>query len=345
MKTNSIRFYAPGDIRYEQTELPPLKPGEMRVKIQAVLTCGTDLKTYRRGHPVIIKSVPCGLGHEFSGIVDEVTPEVTNFKKGDRVVCANSAPCGECYYCKKGLFNLCENIEFLNGAYSEYINVPAVIVRKNVIKLPDDLPFEKAAFTEPLANVVQGFELSQIKPGQTVCVYGTGTIGLFFAKLAKLHGAKVIATGRNPLKLKAAKEFALADEVIDLKTCDNPAKAILDLTEEGKGVDVAIECVGLPETWELMFDIVAKGGTINLFGGCKGGTSINVDTKRLHYDQLKVFGSFHYTPEYFRKSFELISSGKIDPTPLITKTMPLEKTKEALEDVGNGKAIKVLIKP
>ncbi len=345
MKMKAIRFYAPGDIRYEETELPELKNGEIRVKIKAALTCGTDLKTYRRGHPVIIKSVPCGLGHEFSGVVDSVAEGVTSVKVGDRVVCANSAPCGECFYCKKGNPNLCENIEFLNGAYAEYINVPARIVEKNTYLLPENTDFESAAFSEPLANVVHGIELTDVRPGQTVCVYGVGTIGLMFVRLAKLKGARVIAAGRNPLKLKLAKEFGGADEVVDLKSCDNPVKTILDLTEGGHGVDAAIECVGLPETWELMFKLVRKGGTINLFGGCKGGTSITVDTKRLHYDQLKVIGVFHHTPKYFKQAFELICDGKLDVKKLVTMTMPLEKTRDALEAAGAGEAVKVLIKP
>lgn len=345
MKMKAVRFYAPGDIRYEETEIKPPKAGEVRVKIEAALTCGTDLKTFRRGHPVLIKTIPSGFGHEFAGVIESVGKDVKDFKVGDRVVAANSAPCGKCFFCKRGDYNLCEKLEFLNGAYAEYINVPERIVQKNMIKLPDSLNFEKAAFCEPLANVVHGIAKTDIKPGQTVGVFGIGTIGLMFCKLAKLKGAKVIAAGRNPMKIRLAKEFGDADEVIDLTKYKNPDLIFKSFTEEGKGLDVAIECVGLPEIWERMFNIVRKGGTVNLFGGCKGGTSINIDTRRLHYDELKVIGVFHHTPQYFREAFELINSGQVDVEKLITCVMPLLQTKEALEAVERSRAIKVLLRP
>ncbi len=345
MKMNAVRFYAPENIKYEQTDIKDPKNGEVRVKIEAALTCGTDLKTYRRGHPVLIKKTPSGFGHEFAGVVESVGKNVTGFKVGDRVVAANSAPCGECYFCKRGLYNLCENLEFLNGAYAEYINVSERIVKKNMIKIADNLSFEKAAFCEPLANVVHGIANMDIQKGQTVAVVGIGTIGLMFVRLAKLKGAKVIAAGRNPLKIKLAKEFGGADEVIDLTKYKNPDKILLSLTEEGKGFDAAIECVGLPEIWERMFKIVRKGGMINLFGGCKSGTTINIDTRRLHYDELKVIGVFHHTPQYFREAYELIASGQIDVEKLITHVMPLSQTEQALQMVAESKAIKVLLKP
>jgi len=345
MKMNAVRFYAPNDIRYEQTEIKSPKADEVRVKIMAALTCGTDLKTYRRGHPVLIKKVPSGFGHEFSGIIDAVGKNVKDFKVGDRVVAANSAPCGECFFCRHGEYNLCENLEFLNGAYAEYINIPARIVQKNLIKISDNLSFEEAAFSEPLANVVHGIAKTDIKPGQTVGVVGIGTIGLMFVRLAKLKGAKVIAAGRNPMKLRLAQEFGGADEVINLTKYKNPEKIFLDFTEDKKGLDVAIECVGLPEIWERMFSLVRKGGTINLFGGCKSGTSINIDTRRLHYDELKVIGVFHHTPEYFREAYRLIESGEVEVKKLLTHTMPLAQTQKALEMVSSGEAIKIFLKP
>ena len=197
----AIQFYAPEDIRYEEVPIQEPKKGEVLVKIMAALTCGTDVKTFRRGHPVLIKSVPSGFGHEFSGIVAKLGKGVTNFKVGDRVVAANSAPCGECFFCKKGQYNLCENLQFLNGAYAEYITVPARIVEKNMIKIPDDLSFEESAFTEPLANVVHGAERTDIKVGQSVGIIGIGPIGLMFAKYAKLKGARVIVGGRNEIKI------------------------------------------------------------------------------------------------------------------------------------------------
>lgn len=345
MKMKAIQYYAPLDIRYEEVKVKEPSDNEVLVKVKAALTCGTDIKTYKRGHPVLIKKVPSGFGHEFSGIIEKVGKNVKDFKVGDRVVAANSAPCGKCFFCKHEEYNLCENLNFLNGAYAEYIMIPEQIVKYNLIKIPDNLSFEKAAFAEPLANVVHGVEKTGIKPGQTVGIVGLGPIGLLFAKLAKLKGAKVIAAGRNPLKLKLAKEFAGVDEVIDLKKYPNPEKIFLSLTEQNKGLDVAVECVGNPEIWERMFTFVRRGGVVHLFGGCKSGTSINIDTRRLHYDEIKVISVFHHTPKYFREALNLIADNQIDVEKLITLRFPLEFTKKALQMHSDGEAIKVLLTP
>lgn len=342
---NSIQFWAPGDIRYEQVYIKPLAEGEILVKVGAALTCGTDVKTFRRGHPVLIKHVPSGFGHEFSGTIVQLGENVQGFNIGDRVVAANSAPCGDCFFCKREEFNLCENLEFLNGAYAEYITVPARIVKKNTIIIPDNLPFEKAAFSEPLANVVHGVERTDIKAGQTVGIIGIGPIGLMFAKLAKLKGARVICAGRNPLKLKLAEEFSGADEVIDLKKYPNPEKIFLSFTEEHRGLDVAVECVGLPDIWERMFSLVRPGGTVHFFGGCKSGSTITLDTTRMHYGDIKLMSVFHHTPKYFRQALELISSGKVPVEKLITDTMPLKDVQTAMERHIAGEVIKILIKP
>ena len=345
MKMKAIMFYAPKDIRYEEVNVPEPNEGEVLVKVEAALTCGTDVKTYRRGHPVLVKKTPSGFGHEFSGTIAKLGENVEGFNVGDRVVAANSAPCGECFFCKKGEENLCENLELLNGAYAQYILIPKNIVQKNLIKIPEKLPFKLAAFTEPLSNVVHGISRTPINKGDTVGVIGIGPIGLMFCALAKLKGAKVIAMGRNPLKLKLAKEFAHADEVIDLKKYNDPTEIILSMTEEKRGLDVAIECVGLPEIWESMFKIVRRGGCVHLFGGCASGTSVNIDTKRLHYDEVNIISVFHHTPKYFREALNLIATKQIDVEKLITKTLPLKYTKRALEMQQNGEAIKVLIEP
>jgi L-iditol 2-dehydrogenase len=345
MKMKSIQYWGPGDIRLEEVMIKPLSEGEVLVKVESALTCGTDVKTFRRGHPVLIKQIPSGFGHEFAGVVAKLGKNVQGFEIGDRVVAANSAPCGKCFYCKKEEFNLCENLDLLNGAYAEYITVPARIVEKNMLKLPAELSFDKAAFAEPLANVVHGVERTDIKPGQTVGIIGIGPIGLMFAKLAKLKGARVIAAGRNPLKLKLAKEFAGADEVVDLNKYPNPEKIFMSFTEEGKGLDIAIECVGLPSIWERMFSLVRPGGTVHFFGGCKSGSTVNFDTTRMHYGDIKMISVFHHTPKYFRQALELIASGDIDVEKLITDTIPLSEVENAMEKHINGEAIKFLVKP
>lgn len=345
MQMNAVLFYGPQNIKYETTTVKPLEKGEILVKVKAALTCGTDVKTYRRGHPVLIKSIPSGFGHEFSGVVEKISDGVTSVNVGDRVVCANSAPCGECFYCKQGQYNLCENLDLLNGAYAEYIVVPERIVKKNTLILPDSLPFEKAAFCEPLANVVHGIERTDIKAGQTVGVIGIGPIGLMFARLAKLKGAKVIAAGRNPVKLKLAETFAYADEVVDLNKYPNPEKIFKSFSVENRGLDVVVECVGLPEIWELAFNCVRPGGTVHFFGGCKSGSKVSFDTTKMHYGDMRLLSVFHHTPKFFRKALDLISSGEVEVEKLITAELPLEKVEYAMEEHIAGRAIKFLIRP
>mgnify|MGYP004693695965 FL=1 len=341
----AVLFYGPQDIRYEDVKIKPLAKGEILVKVKSALTCGTDVKTFRRGHPVLIKKVPSGFGHEFSGVVEKIGEGVDNVKVGDRVVCANSAPCGKCFYCRHEEYNLCENLDLLNGAYAEYIVVPERIVKKNTLILPEDLSFDKAAFCEPLANVVHGVERTNIKAGQTVGIIGIGPIGLMFARLAKLKGANTIVAGRNPLKLKMAEEFAHADEIIDLKRYPNPEKIFKEFTEEKKGLDVAVECVGLPEIWERIFSCVRPGGTVHFFGGCKSGSTVTFDTTKMHYGDITLMSVFHHTPKYFRQALDYIASGDVEVEKLITNTLSLRDVEFAMKQHIEGKAIKFLIKP
>lgn len=341
----AVLYYGPENIKYEDVRIRPLQKGEVLVKIMSALTCGTDVKTYRRGHPVLIKSIPSGFGHEFSGVVEKLGDGVTKFNVGDRVVAANSAPCGECFFCKREEYNLCENLDLLNGAYAEYIIVPERIVEKNMLVIPKDLSFDKAAFCEPLANVVHGVERTGIKAGQTVGIIGIGPIGLMFARLAKLKGANVIVAGRNPLKLKMAEEFAHADEIIDLNKYPNPEKIFKEYTEEKRGLDVAVECVGLPEIWERIFSCVRPGGTVHFFGGCKSGSTVQFDTTKMHYGDIKLISVFHHTPIYFRQALEYIASGDVEVEKLITNTLSLKDVEFAMKQHIEGKAIKFLIKP
>lgn len=343
MKMKAVRFWAPNDIRYEEIDVPKPSEGEIVVKVKAALTCGTDVKTFRRGHPKLIKTTPSGFGHEFSGIIYQKDETVKQFEIGDRVVCANSAPCGECFYCRRGEYELCENLELLNGAYAQYIKIPKRIVEKNTLLIPRNMTFAAAAFSEPLSNVVHGIAKTPIKEGDVVGVMGLGPIGLMFAKLAKLKGAKVIALGRNPLKLKMAHEFAGADLVIDINKCSNPEEVVINNTNEKRGLDVAIECVGLPEMWEKMFSLVRKGGYVHFFGGCASGSKVELDTCRLHYDEVKIISSFHHTPQYFKEALNLIASGKIDVNKLITRNMDMKYAKKAIEMHRDGEVIKVLL--
>lgn len=339
----ALMFYGPGDVRLEEVERPKPGPGEVLVEIKAALTCGTDKKAYKRGHPKMKPPTP--FGHELAGVVAEVGPGVEGFSVGQRVVPANSSPCNHCFYCRRGHPELCKNIEYLFGAYAEYIVIPPRIVEKNLLPIPDGVTFKQAALVEPLACVVHGIDRSNIQLGDIVCIIGHGPIGLMMTRLAKLRGAKVIVVGRNPFKLEKARQFG-ADELVDITAVSDPVEAVRSLTPGGRGVDVAIEAVGLPETWEEAIAVVRQGGLVNLFAGCKPGTSIKLDTRRLHYDELAIIGVYHHTPRYVRTALSLISNGWIDADALITHEMPLEKVEEAFKLLlTEKKALKIAIIP
>lgn len=340
-------FYKPNDVRYEKTPIPALAPGELLIKVESALTCGTDVKCYRRGHPVLLKNFPSPFGHEFAGIVAAICPkegEEARFQVGDRVVAANSAPCYQCFYCHKGQTNLCENLDLLNGAYAEYIRIPAQIARHNTYPIPDHLPFEVAAFSEPLAVCLHGLAQTQIQPGDHVAVMGLGPIGQLMVRAAKLKGAKVTALARTARKLELAQRFGMADQIVNLaEVADN--QAIREqFTQDGRGFDAVIEAIGRPETWEKAVQLVRKGGTVNLFGGCPGGSTITLDTRRLHYDEIRLVSSFHHTPAHFKAALELLSSLQLDPRALITDVQPMAQFEAALQQVEAGQAMKIALK-
>lgn len=344
MTMKAVLYYGPQQIKLERTRIPEINDREVLVRIEVALTCGTDIKTYHRGHPVIIQQIPSPFGHEFAGVVEKVGSRVQHFSPGMRVVAANSAPCNGCYYCRIDRPSLCENLEFLNGAYAEYIRIPARIVNQNLLRIPDHISARQAALCEPLACVLHGLEQAQINMGDSVAIVGAGPIGLMFTRLAKLKGARVIVIGRNEFKLLRAKKLG-ADEIISIYQVDDPEEAIRSLTPEGHGVDACIEAVGLPEIWERAINITRRGGVITFFGGCESGTSVQIDTKKLHYDERKIIGVFHHTPHYFSKALNLIARGQIDVEQLITHEYPLQHLETAFRIIEQRQALKVAIHP
>src|SRR4051812_33852182 len=208
-------LYGKEDVRVEEIQPQPLKPGEVRIQIEAALTCGTDLKVFKRGYHAKMIVPPAVFGHELSGVVSEVHNPQSTVKVGDRVVVANSAPCGECFYCRNQQENICDDLLFLNGAYAESIVVPARIVQKNLLQLKPGTSFKDAALVEPLACVEQGIEDVKLSAGQHVLVLGAGPIGLMFVALAKKLSCEVTVAGRRAMRLEAAKKLG-ADHVIDI---------------------------------------------------------------------------------------------------------------------------------
>jgi L-iditol 2-dehydrogenase len=341
----AARFYAPGDLRVEDIEVPKIGEDELLIRNHVALTCGTDLKMFLRGHRLAIP--PLVIGHEFAGTVEKAGDGVQGFREGMRVVAANSAPCMSCYFCRIGKPNLCDRLDEVlvgfssPGAYAEYVRLPSRIVKQNTYEIPQDLPFEVAAFVEPLACVVHGIELSGISRGDIVFVLGAGPIGLMHVQLARVRGAgEVVVADASPERLRRATQLG-ADKAITSKDLVGQLKTLTG----NRGADVTIEAVGKPETWETAIRTTRKGGTTVLFGGCPAGTTASIDTGLVHYGELTLRGVFHHTPSDVRNALELISTGQVRVAPLITHRMRLAEIEAALRLMQNGTAIKVAITP
>jgi L-iditol 2-dehydrogenase len=338
-------LYGREDVRIESVEIPRLERGDVLLRTRVALTCGTDAKVFRRGYHARMIVPPAMFGHEIAGIVEEVAPGVEGLAPGTPVVAANSAPCGECHYCRHDVPNLCDDLLFWNGAYAEFARIPARVVRQNVIPLTDDLTFREAAMVEPLACVIRGVEDSWIGRGQSVAVIGTGPIGLTFVALARMRGAHVVAAGRRRERLEKALEVG-AEEVVAAREGADLGELLRQKSPDGRGADVVIEAVGLPETCEAAIRAVRKGGVVNLFGGCPSDTQIGIDSQRLHYQELTIKSTFHHTPESVRKAFRLIADGHFDPNAFITSEEPLERLPQVLRRLAaGGEGLKTAILP
>ena len=321
-------LYGREHLQVEPVAIPKLDSGDILVRVKVALTCGTDVKVFRRGYHARMIVPPAVFGHELAGDVVAVGEGVTRFSVGQRVVASNSAPCGKCFFCNRGLENLCEDLLFNNGAYAEYIRIPSRIVESNTYLIPYHVGYHDAALVEPLACVVRGLEETNPREGDTIAIIGLGPIGLMFAKLAKLAGCRVIAVGRRRTQLDRAAALG-ADELITAGDDSNPVRTIRELTH-GRGVDIAIEAVGQPQTWEWAVNMVRRGGTVNFFGGCPNDSKVNLDTALLHYSEITCKASFHHTPAYIRKALDLVCAGDISSSFFVNREEPLANLLEVM---------------
>ena len=340
-------LYGKEDVRVEEVVPAALKPGEVRLRIEAALTCGTDLKVFKRGYHAKMIVPPAVFGHELAGVVSEVSGvrgqvSGSELRVGDRVVVANSAPCGRCFHCQAGQENLCEDLIFLNGAYAESIVIPARIVEKNLLRLKPQTEFHDGALVEPLACVVQGVEDTRLTAGQHLLVIGAGPIGLMFVALARELGCEVTVAGRRAVRLDAARRLGAA-QVLDVGDGHNLGTKIRTATRTH--FDAVIEAVGRAEVWEAAVHLVRKGGTVNFFGGCPAGTSVTLDTTLIHYSNLTLRASFHHTPRTIRRALELIEAGVVHERDFVDGQWPLTQLPELFKQMTLGNhTVKTLIR-
>ena len=332
----------PQSIEVRELPVPAPTDGEIVLKIDAATTCGTDVKVFRRGgHPRMLK-VPTLFGHEMAGTAVALGRGVSQVREGDRLVVSNSAPCGHCEACARGRENLCQDLQYLNGAFAEYILIPQRFVERSLYRLDDAIASERAALSEPLACVVHGIDacrdaLSQ--PAQVV-VIGGGPIGLLFLACLARDGHRVLLADPNPSRLEAARAMG-ATQAVQVPR-DETAASVLQasLTQP---VSLAVDCTGSPLAWSIAIDLVAPGGMVNLFGGCAPGTTVSLDTHRVHYSEITVKGVYHHRPDSFRRSLALLSDPSFPASHLLSAHRPIEQVADALDDMIEKRALKVVI--
>ncbi|MBW4507023.1 MAG: alcohol dehydrogenase catalytic domain-containing protein [Scytonematopsis contorta HA4267-MV1] len=337
-------LYGQEDLRLEKVADPTPAMGEVVIRVQAATTCGTDLKVWRRGGHAKMLKPPTLFGHEAAGEIVALGEGVTVWQLGERVVANNSAPCMECFFCQRQEYSLCPNLTWNNGTFAEYLKVPAAIVERNMWRIPDDLPSDLAAMTEPLACVLHGIARSNVKVGDRVVVLGDGAIGLMFvAKLVSDFGVEVFLFGGNDCRLEIGRKLG-AKATFNYRNIPDISTVVKEITQ-GYGADIVIEATGVPSVWESAIACARPGGTVNLFGGCPRDTTINVSTELLHYSELTLKGVFHNTPYFVKEALGLIASRKIMFELLVSESRPLFDLQQVFWDMRERKVIKVAIVP
>jgi L-iditol 2-dehydrogenase len=325
-----------GEFERRELDTPAPAPGELVLRVRAALTCGTDVKLLSRGHPRI--ALPVTMGHELCGEVVAIGAGVTGWRVGDRAVPGITGPCGGCAECRAGRENLCAagHADRTWGAFAERVRIPAAVVASNLHRPPAALDDEAAAFLDPLASVLHGWNRLR-DPSGTILVYGAGALAFLWAAVARRRGADVVIAGRRSERGALATRFGA--RFVDVESRGREALA----AERGAPYDIAVDCTGEREVWQLLPQLVRPAGQVLLFGGCAPGVSASFDAARLHYAEIALLGSFHYTPAEARAAMELLASGAIDPRPLIAERGPLSELPRFLEAQARGAGVRYAI--
>jgi L-iditol 2-dehydrogenase len=341
-------FYAPGDIRLEDVDEPRVSAGEVKIRVRACSTCGTDVKISRSGHPNM--TPPQVMGHEIAGEIVEAGAGVEGWAAGDRVQVIAAIPDGTCEDCRAGRMTVCPNQLSMGyqfpGGFAEFMIVPEAVLRVDGLnRIPDGLGFAEASMAEPLACVLNGQELARVGDGDTVVVVGSGPIGCLHVRLARARGAsRVILIDVDATRLAEAAALVKPDLTIVSGDTD-PVAAVMDATG-GRGADVVITAAASGTAQEQGLRMLARRGRLSLFGGlAKDSPNITVDANLVHYRELTIVGVNGSSPAHNKQALELIASGRVPVSDLITHRLPLDSVLDAIDIVARGEAIKVTIEP
>jgi L-iditol 2-dehydrogenase len=335
----SAYLIEPGQIELRSVPIPRPRAGQVVLRVDRALAGGTDRKAFARGHPQI--PMPGPFGHRYSGTVADLGTGAA-FEPGQPVMGVHSAPCQTCGLCEKRLWHLCPAVMKCKvlGAFGQYLCIPAAVARQNLFPRPERLSPEHAALLEPLACVVHGLEILDWRGVDRVLILGFGAIGLLFAQLLPQYTkASRAGSGRRPPRVELARRFGL-DPVWDISRTP-----LADQLPANQRFDCVIECTGRLEGWQQAFDRAAPGGQVLLFGGLPRETIFLLDSFRLHYEEIRVMGSFHFSPPDVARAREFLLSDCLKLDPLINGCLPLAQLPEAMRRLQHGEGMQYAIDP
>ncbi|MCB0046322.1 MAG: alcohol dehydrogenase catalytic domain-containing protein [Caldilineaceae bacterium] len=336
----------PRTLEVREVAEPTLPDDGLILHVKAVGVCGSDLRRWRQGVDAN-EFVP---GHEVAGVVEAVGPDVTHFRAGDRLAVAPDIHCNQCWYCQRGLYNLCDNMRFLGispefpGGFAEKLVLPnAVLTRGIVHAIPDGLGYDIAAMAEPCSSVLAAHAKTNTSLNDFVVIIGAGPIGVLLAATAQLRGARAVIVVRSETRRRLVERFS-PDAIIDLRT-DDMIEKTQQLTE-GRGADIVICANPDVATQTAAVHMTRKGGKIVLFGGVpKSNPMASLDSNLLHYGEREVIGSFSYHPTMHALALDLYRQGALPIECLITHRFPLDDVAAAFETANDGVGLKVLVEP
>lgn len=334
-------YYNNKDVRLEELPVPEIGEEEVLLKVMASGICGSDVLEWYR-----LPKAPRVLGHEATGVIEQVGKKVKNVQVGDRVFVSHHVPCNACVHCEKGHHTACEtlhNTNYYPGGFSQYIKVPKINVQCGIYKLPDDMSFEEGTFVEPLACVARGQRLAGVKKGDVVLIIGSGISGILHSQLAKFKGAKkVFVADINEYRMKLAVEFG-ADYAVDAR--ENMPQKIKTLND-GRLADQVIVCTGATSAVTSAVDCVEKGGTILFFAVPDPTVKIPLPINQFWRNEITIRTSYGAAPNDLEEALKVLATKKLNVKGMITHRLPLRDAQEGFRLMTTGgESLKVILEP